>query len=158
MLIDWLNALHNWEVAALIRRSIYAYPLLNATHVFALTLLIGTILPADLRILGLFPSLPAGPFLRVMTAISAGGLVLAVATGFLLFSVQPLEYAANTAFLTKISLVALGTINAIIIRFSAGWRKVLAGGVASPGLRAGALLSLTIWIAALLAGRWIAFL
>jgi hypothetical protein len=158
MLIEWLHALHNWEVAALIRRSIYAYPLLNATHIFALTLLIGTILPADLRILGLFPSLPAGPFLRVMTAISAGGLVLAITTGFLLFSVQPLEYAANTAFLTKLSLVALGATNAIIIRFSTGWRKVSTGGVPSPGLRAGALLSLTIWIAALLAGRWIAFL
>jgi hypothetical protein len=158
MLIDWLQALQNWEVAALIRRSLLLYPLLNATHIFALTLLIGTILPADLRLLGLFPGLPAGPFLRVMTAISAGGLVLAVATGFLLFSVQPLEYAANAAFLTKISLVALGTVNATIIRFSAGWRKVLASGVASPGLRIGALLSLTIWIAALLAGRWIAFL
>jgi len=158
MLIDWLQALQNWEVAALIRRSLLLYPLLNATHIFALTLLIGTILPADLRILGLFPSLPAGPFLRVMTAISAAGLMLAVATGFLLFSVQPLEYAANAAFLTKISLVALGTVNATIIRFSAGWRKVLASGVASPGLRIGALLSLTIWIAALLAGRWIAFL
>ncbi|WP_394888270.1 DUF2214 domain-containing protein [Mesorhizobium sp. AaZ16] len=158
MLVEWLHALHSWEVAALIRRSIYAYPLLNATHIFALTLLIGTILPADLRILGLFPSLPAGSFLRVMTAISAGGLVLAVATGFLLFSVQPLEYAANAAFLTKLSLVALGTINAITIRFSAGWRKVSTDGIASPGLRAGALLSLTTWIAALLAGRWIAFL
>jgi hypothetical protein len=158
MLIDWLQALQNWEVAALIRRSLLLYPLLNATHIFALTLLIGTILPADLRILGLFPSLPAGPFLRVMTAISAAGLVLAVATGFLLFSVQPLEYAANAAFLIKLLLVALGTVNATIIRFSAGWRKVLASGVASPSLRVGALLSLTIWIAALLAGRWIAFL
>jgi hypothetical protein len=158
MLIDWLHALHNWEVAALIRRSLFVYPLINATHIFALTLLIGAILPADLRILGLFPSLQAGPFLRVMTGVSAGGLVLAIATGFLLFSVQPLEYAANPAFLTKISLVALGVVNAIVIRFSTGWRKALAGGGISPGLRIGALLSLTIWIAALLAGRWIAFL
>jgi hypothetical protein len=94
MLVEWLHALHGWEVAALIRRSLFVYPLINATHIFALTLLIGAILPADLRILGLFPGLPAGPFLRLMTAISAGGLVLAIVTGFLLFSVQPLEYAA----------------------------------------------------------------
>jgi hypothetical protein len=158
MLIDWLHALHQWEIAALIRRSLYIYPLLNATHIFALTLLIGSILPADLRILGLFPSLPAAPFLRTMAAISAGGLVLAIVTGFLLFSVQPLEYAANPAFLTKISLVALGAINAIVIRFSTGWRQATTAGIASPGLRMGALLSLTIWIVALLAGRWIAFL
>lgn len=158
MVMEWLHALHNWEVAALIRRSLYVYPLINATHIFALALLIGTILPADLRMLGLFSDVAAAPFLRLMTAISAGGLVLAVVTGFLLFSVQPLEYAANPAFLTKISLVAIGTANAAVIRFSTGWRQASTAGIISPGLRIGALLSLTIWIAALLAGRLIAFL
>jgi hypothetical protein len=158
MLVDWLHMLHEWEVAAFIRRSLYVYPLINAAHILALALLIGAILPADLRILGLFSSLPAAPFLRIMTAISAGGLALAVATGFLLFSVQPLEYAANPAFLTKISLVALGAINAAVIRLGPGWRQATTAGIASPGLRLGALLSLTIWIAALLAGRLIAFL
>ncbi|WP_265516249.1 DUF2214 domain-containing protein [Nitratireductor luteus] len=158
MLAEWLQALHDWPLAAFFRRSVYAYPLLNATHIFALTLLVGTILPADLKILGLFPKLAAEPFLRLMTAISATGLVLAVATGFLLFSVQPLEYAANAAFLTKISLVALGIANAIVVRTSVAWRRASAGGATGSGLRLGALLSLAIWVAALFAGRWIAFI
>lgn len=158
MLVGWLHALHSWEVAALIRRSIYVYPLLNATHIFALTLLVGGILPADLRMLGLFQSVATGPFLRLMTAISATGLVLAIATGFLLFSVQPLEYAYNPAFLTKLSLIALGIVNALAIRFSAAWRDASTTGTVSPGLRLAALLSLTIWMAALIAGRWIAFI
>ncbi|WP_163270792.1 DUF2214 domain-containing protein [Chelativorans alearense] len=158
MLAEWLQALHDWQVAALIRRSLYVYPLLNATHIFSLTLLIGGILPADLRMLGLFPSIAAAPFLRLMARISAIGLALAVVTGFLLFSVQPLEYAYNAAFLTKVSLVALGAANAIFIRLGAGWQKATTGGAISPRLRAGAALSLIIWIAALIAGRWIAFL
>src|SRR5687767_3635186 len=158
MLAEWLHALHEWEVAALIRRSVYLYPLLNAGHIFALTLLIGTILPADLKMLGLFRGLPAGAFLRLMSAFSATGLALAVATGFLLFSVQPLEYAANPAFLTKLTLVALGTANAVAVRFSAAWDTAQASGVISPRLRIAALLSIAIWISALLAGRWIAFL
>jgi hypothetical protein len=156
--MEWLHALHNWELAALIRRSLYVYPLINATHIFGLALLIGAILPADLRMLGLFHKVPAAPFLRLMTAISAAGLALAIVTGFFLFSVQPLEYAANPAFLTKLSLVALGVVNALAIRLSPGWREMATSGIISPRLRVGAALSLTVWIAALLAGRWIAFL
>jgi hypothetical protein len=158
MLTDWLQALHDWQVAALVRRSFYVYPLLNATHIFSLTLLIGGILPADLRMLGLFRWVPAAPFLKLTTTMSAIGLGLAIATGFLLFTVQPLEYAGNAAFLTKISLVALGAANALIIRFSGAWRMALATGEATPGLKLGALLSLAIWITALISGRWIAFL
>lgn len=158
MLSEWLQALHSWEAAALLRRSLYVYPLLNATHIFSLTLLIGGILPADLRVLGFFQGVAAGPFLRLMTAISATGLALAIVTGFLLFSVQPLEYASNPAFLTKISLIFLGAANALVIRFSSGWRKAITSGFISPRLKLGAAVSLTIWIAALIAGRWIAFL
>jgi hypothetical protein len=158
MLTEWLHALHDWEVAALIRRSIYVYPLLNATHIFALTLLIGSILPTDLRMLGLFRGVAAAPFLRLMSAISATGLALAVVTGFFLFSVQPLEYASNAAFLTKLTLIALGTVNALAVRFSGAWRLALATGEATSGLKLAAAFSLFVWIAALLAGRWIAFL
>lgn len=158
MLDAWLHVLHGWEVAALIRRSVYVYPILNAGHIFALTLLVGGILPADLRMLGFFQAVPAGSFLRLMTGISAVGLVLAVATGFLLFSVQPLEYAYNPAFLTKISLVGIGIVNALVVRFSAGWRGATTKGVISPGLKLAAILSLAIWISALIAGRWIAFI
>jgi hypothetical protein len=158
MLTEWLHALHGWEVAALIRRSLYVYPLLNATHIFALTLLIGGILPADLRMLGLFRGVASAPFLRLMTAISATGLALAVVTGFFLFSVQPLEYASNPAFLTKVTLIALGTVNALAVRFSGAWRMALVTGEASRGLKLAAGFSLIVWIAALLAGRWIAFL
>ena len=152
-----LQALHEWQVAAFIRHSEFVYPVLNATHILALALLIGTILPADLRMLGAFKSVASAPFLRLMTAISACGLVLAILTGFLLFAVQPLEYAKNPAFLTKVSLVAIGALLAIVTRFSPAWRIALATGEAGPGLRLAAVASMAIWLAALIAGRWIAF-
>jgi hypothetical protein len=157
MLAEWLQALQNWEVAAYMRRSVYVYPLLNATHIFALTLLVGGILPADLRMLGLFRSVAIAPFVRLMTSIAASGLALAIATGLLLFSVQPLEYAGNRAFLVKVSLVAFGAVLALAVRFSGPWRTFLATGEVG-ALRVTALLSLAIWLSALIAGRWIAFL
>lgn len=158
MLIEWLQALHDWQIAAMLRRSTYVYPLLNATHILALSLLIGGILPADLRLLGFFRSVAIVPFVRLMTAIAAAGIVLAAATGFLLLAVQPLEYAFNPAFLTKVSLVAAGIFLALLVRFGQAWRVFLATGEVGGGLRAAAVVSLAIWLSALLAGRWIAFL
>ncbi len=157
MLTEALTALNDWEVAAVIRRSLYIYPFLNATHIFSLTLLIGGVLPADLRLLGFFPGVPLAPFLRLMTGIAALGLTLAIASGFLLFSVQPLEYAGNTAFLAKISLVFVGTLLALAVRFSGAWTVALAGGGVATSLQFAAFFSIVIWIAALLAGRFIAF-
>ncbi len=157
MLTEWLQALHDWNVAALLRRSVYVYPFVNAAHIFGLILLIGAILPADLRMLGFFRAVAIAPFVRLMSSIAALGLVLAIASGFLLFSVQPLEYVSNWAFLTKVSLVAVGAAVALGVRFSASWRALLATGEAGSSLRAAALMSMALWIAALLAGRWIAF-
>ena len=158
MLTDWLHELHNWGVAAAIRRSLYIYPVLSAGHIFSLTLLLGGIIPADLKMLGFFRNVATPPFLRLMTAIAATGLSLAVATGFLLFSVQPIEYVSNVAFLTKITLVALGALNALAIRVSGAWRTALATAAIGTPLKLAAGFSLAIWIAALVAGRTIAFL
>ena len=158
MLEGALQALHDWEAAATMRRSLYIYPFVNATHILSIGLLVGGILPADLRILGFFQSVALAPFLRLMTAFAGIGLALAIASGFLLFSVQPHEYVGNAAFLTKISLVAFGALLALAIRFSPAWRRALASSDVRGGLRAAALLSMMVWIAALLAGRWIAFI
>jgi hypothetical protein len=157
MLTEVLQSLNDWSVAAAIRRSVAVYPVVNATHIFALTLLVGGILPADLRLLGRFPNLPLEPFARLMSGIAAVGLALAIGTGFLLFSVRPLDYAGNPAFLTKIGLVGAGTLLALAVRFSASWRRALAGGGVETGLRLAAIGSIVVWLSALLAGRLIAF-
>jgi hypothetical protein len=155
---EWLEALQDWQVATFIRHSVYVYPLVNAVHILSLALLIGTILPVDLRILGFFSDLAAGPFLRRMTAVSATGLALAIFSGLLLFSVKPLDYAGNPAFLAKIALVAAGVANALVLRSSLAWKRALQDGEITIGLRAAAALSLVIWPSALFAGRLIGFL
>ena len=76
----------------------------------------------------------------------------------LLFSVRPLAYAANPAFLIKVLLVALGILNALALRLNRHWSQARAGGPVHGSVRATALLSLFIWAAAVLAGRWIGLL
>ncbi|HYZ34127.1 MAG TPA: DUF2214 domain-containing protein [Crenalkalicoccus sp.] len=156
--MDALQALSEWPVAAALRGSGIAYPLANAAHIASIGLLLGAIVALDLRLLGAFAPHPLahlGPPLRRM---ATAGLVLAVATGLLLFTTRPVTYAQNPAFLAKLGFVGLGLLNAAALSRGAAWREAVGGGRIHGRLRAAAAISLLIWPAAVVAGRWIGFL
>lgn len=130
----------------------------NAAHILAIGLLIGAILPLDLRLLGFIRAVPLaviGPFL---SRVAGFGLCAAILTGICLFSVRPAEYAANQAFLAKIGLLALGILNAVILHLTPAWRSIVDEGRAGRLVRISAALSFATWVSALVAGRWIGFL
>ncbi|HWK70917.1 DUF6644 family protein [Pollutimonas sp. M17] len=155
----WMEWLAGLPPSLLLQQSGTAYLLVNAAHIVFLGVLVGSIVSLDLRLLGAGRSLPlnlVGPFLSRM---AAGGLALAILTGFWLFITQPGEYIGNTAFLVKMALVAAGVLNALWLGASTAWRQALLPDAAVPAIvRVQALASLMIWLAAVLAGRWIAFL
>lgn len=153
-----LDALAALPVAAWLRGSAVAYPLVNAAHIGAIGLLLGAIVTLDLRLLGLFrrhPLAHLGPPLR---RVAATGLLLAAATGALLFSTRPLAYAENPAFLAKLGLVALGVLNVAILHRGPHWRRAVEGGPVHGSVRVAAAVSLLAWAGAVVAGRWIGFL
>jgi len=144
--------------AEAVRASHYGFALVNAAHLIGLATLFGSILAMDLRLLGLFPTVPAQPLARTLPMISLAGLALAIPTGLLMFSLDPQFYAANPAFLTKITLIGLGVIHAGSMPFSRDWHVLMfEDGTVHPRLRVTAILSLTIWTSAICAGRMIAF-
>ncbi|MCA1489649.1 DUF6644 family protein [Sinorhizobium alkalisoli] len=153
--LEWIAGL---PVAVALRRSATFYIFVNAAHILSIGIIIGAILPLDLRLLGIIRAVPVaviGPFLSRAAAV---GVALAIATGFCLFSVNPLEYAGNPAFLTKMSLLALGVANATLLHLAPQWRAAVNGGPLSWRVRLSGLLSLAIWTGAVVAGRWIGFL
>jgi hypothetical protein len=154
--MEFLDALGGWPVADALRRSRVLYPLLNAAHIFSIGLVIGSIVTLDLRLLGLFRAFPLAALAPPLARTAACGVVLALVTGFLLFSVKPAEYVQNSAFLLKLALVTLGVVNALILRAGPHWGTLQTGAVSVP-VRLMALFSLLTWMAAVLAGRWIAF-
>ena len=103
--MEVLQALSEWSVAAALRQSRIAYPLLNAAHIMSIGLLLGSIVTLDLRLLGLFRGFPIAGFGPPLWRVAAFGLILAMVTGFLLFSTRPLTYAGNPAFLPKLVLL-----------------------------------------------------
>lgn len=153
-MLEWLSGS---IVAQALTASPTLYIFVNAAHILSIGLLVGAILPLDLRVLGLFgrASLQElGPFLSRAAMI---GVVLAILTGMALFTVQAVEYAGNPAFLTKMGLLVAGVANAVLLHTAAPWRRALVEGHAPVSVRFLAALSLIIWIAAVVAGRWIGF-
>ena len=154
-LVEWIGS---WPGAVLLQRSGTAYLLVNAAHIAAVGLLIGSILPLDLRLIGFFRGVPLpviGPFLSRMAAV---GVALAIVTGLWLFTVKPGEYLGNAAFLCKAALLALALANVGLQHRSRYFSSALAGGEVHPSVRIVAGCSAALWLSVLVAGRWIGFI
>lgn len=157
MLSALLDLLRDSAPAVFLRGGRWSYGLVNGAHILGLALLIGAILPLNLRLAGLWRSEPADRLARVLLPMAMTGLGLAVATGLLLFSVRPFEYLGNPFFLAKLVLVALAIANALWLRLSPDWADLREGGRVTRRLALASLASLALWIAALFCGRLIAF-
>lgn len=158
MLTELLGTLEGTGIATALRGSRNAYPVVNALHILAIGALFGSILALDLRLLGAARSIPLQPLARYLPRVAGSGLALAVATGLLLFAVQPFDYVDNRAFLVKITLVAIGTVHALGVHASGVWKRLVDGRASIDGrLKISAALSLGIWTAAVFCGRFIAF-
>ncbi|MBO1012530.1 DUF2214 domain-containing protein [Achromobacter sp. SD115] len=153
-----LEQLESLPPSIWLRRSGTLYLLVNAAHIGAIGLLIGSIVPLDLRLLGLLKPGPLAMLAPVLARTAAVGLALAVLTGAMLFSVRPLEYLENPAFGVKMGLLAAGAVNALLARRSKAWEMLQEQGMASAGMRLRAGASLFLWLGCLVAGRWIGFL
>ncbi|WP_311222085.1 MULTISPECIES: DUF2214 domain-containing protein [unclassified Acidovorax] len=155
-LLDGLPALP--PVAWLVRSGT-AYLVVNAAHIAALGLAVGAAVLLDLRLLGIagrrLPLALIGPFL---SRAAAAGLGLAAITGLWLFSVRPADYLANPAFLAKLALIALALANVLLAHAGGSWARALREGRAGLGAKVHASASLMLWLAVVLAGRWIGFL
>ncbi|AVJ28127.1 DUF6644 family protein [Achromobacter spanius] len=153
-----LEQLESVPPALWLRRSGVLYLLVNAAHIGAIGLLIGSIVPLDLRLLGILRPTSLAVLAPVLARTAATGLALAVLTGALLFSVRPLEYLDNPAFLVKMALLAAGAANAWLVHRGRAWGGVESGGPPTGRLRVQAGASLALWLGCLVAGRWIGFL
>jgi hypothetical protein len=154
-LLAWIGS---WPGAVLLQNSGTAYLFVNAAHILGIGLILGAILPLDLRLVGLFRGAPLavlGPFLARVAAV---GVALAILTGLWLFTVEPGRYLGNVAFLAKLALLALALGNVLLQHRNRHYRAALAGAPLHASVRLLAAVSALAWLSALVAGRWIGFL
>lgn len=163
-IIDGLRALSESAPAVMLRDSFWVYPIINASHILGIALLVGGILPLNLRLMGFLRDYAVAALARICVPIAATGLGLAIISGLMLFSVKPVDYVYTDIFVAKLALIGAALINIVLVRFNASWREMVQAedsimNASEPDLKlriAGAI-SLTIWIVVLFLGRFVGY-
>lgn len=134
-----------------IQSSSYAYPVLESVHIVGIALLFGSLAMFELRVLGAGAALDVQGLGRLALPVAITGFGIAATTGGVMFASQAGELLANRAFLLKMGLVVLAGLNALGFHWRGGSRRrdTLA--------RAQTALSLGLWLAVIICGRWIAY-
>jgi hypothetical protein len=154
-LLRWLEAT---TIATTIAESDTFFPWIEAVHVLAITLVVGSIFIVDLRLIG-WASLDraAHDLMGEVLPITWAAFALAAITGLLLFAAKATTYGHNALFLTKLTLVALAGLNMAAFHIVAGG-KIGSWGTTSPlSARIAGGISLVLWIAVVTCGRWVGF-
>ncbi len=147
-----LDALYASAPAEWLRWSRWGYASVNAAHILAFSLLVGSISTLDLKLLGAWRRVELATLVPVLVPVAATGLALAMTTGALLFITRADEYAALPLFLAKMALVAAGAVHAISVHLGPGLVALSAA-----KRRAVGAASMAVWISVLVLGRMLAF-
>jgi hypothetical protein len=156
----FLKSLEASGLATRIRDALWLFPLIESTHVICLSLVFGTILIIDLRLLGIASTHRS--FKQMASDIlkwTWAAFALTVLTGTLMFITNARVYYHNFFFRTKMLLLVLSGINMLIFELTAGrtihrWEKAPAAPRAGKVVAA---LSLAMWISIIIMGRLIGF-
>lgn len=129
----------------------YAYPALEVLHIVGVALLLGNLLALELRVWGVARELPLQALARLSLSLSLAGFGLLVASGVLMFAAAPNDLLANGSFLWKMGLLQLAGLNAAGFHARGGLARI------DRIARAQTVLSLGLWLAIIILGRWIAY-
>jgi hypothetical protein len=151
-----LNFLESLSQTALVRwtaESDWGYPIVLTSHAIGMALVVGILLMLDLRVLGLGNKMSFDS-LRIYFRVAWVGLIVNAISGTLLFLANYTAFLHNTAFLAKISLLAIGGL--------ATWslvREISSSSPDQPSRRARIIASMciAIWLGAIVAGRIVGY-
>lgn len=152
-LFEWCETT---AIGVAVRDSLWLFPVIEAVHLLALSLLGGTILLVDLRLLGFgLRNQPTAQLARAAQPWLIGALAAMVATGVPMFLSEPIKCYYSPPFWYKMSFLAVAMLYTFTVR-----RRVATADPAKVGPLWGklaALASLGLWFCVGFSGRWIAF-
>ena len=129
----------------------WAYPALEVLHIVGIGLLVGNLVLFELRVWGVGAELPVGPLARLALRLSLLGFALIGASGLLMFAGQPDELLAAPVFLLKMGLVLLAGLNALWFHARGSLQRL------DRTARLQTVVSMGLWLAVIICGRWIAY-
>lgn len=159
-LADVISYLENSGIADTIRENDLLFPVIESVHVLAICLVVGSILVVDLRLLGLASTKwTVGRVTRAILPLTWGAFVVAVVSGGLMFISNATKYLGNGFFVAKMVLIGVAGLNMVVFHVvGAGdlpkWESQ--SRLPLPARLAGGL-SILLWVAVVVCGRWIGF-
>ena len=149
---EWCETL--WLGRAVVG-SLWLFPVIEAVHLLALSVLGGAVFLVDLRMLGLgLKNRSTGELWREARPWMIGALAGLIATGIPLFLSEPTKCYYSDAFWVKMTTLPIALIFAFTIRARATTDSVR--NTARRQAVVGAL-SIALWVTVAAAGRWIGF-
>jgi len=139
---------------------VWAYAIVNLTHILGIATLFGAVLVLDLRLLGLWRSVPVASIARPTVPIATIGFLVATTSGACLIVTNATEYAGNPFLLIKFPAILLGVINVAVLTRLPAWRARDSRALTTREerqLAAFGAISLASWLTAIGAGRLIGY-
>ncbi len=146
---------HSW-LGAQIRSSTWEFAAIEVVHLLALTVLLGTVFVLTLRLFGLGLSAQStGQVARGLMPWTLWSMVIAMATGFMLFVSEAMKCYASPPFMIK--MICLGLAFILTLTFHRAVARWDDGRSPGMGGKLAAGLAMALWFGVGLAGRAIAF-
>jgi hypothetical protein len=142
-----------------IRESDWMFPTIETVHVFAVVLVVGTIMTVDLRLLGFAnKERPYSQVAAEMLPWTWTAFAIAALAGMLMFSSKALTYYGDIPFRLKMVCLLLAGINMVMFHWL-GTRHLDTWDRGRPprAARFAGGASLLLWTTIVAAGRWIGF-
>jgi hypothetical protein len=133
--------------------ALYAWA--QIAHTIGFSVLVGTVVLFDLRVLGLSKAIPVRALSRLTLPIAFAAVVVILPTGLTMYSAHGAELLGNRIFQLKMALLLGAGLNAAFFRTGpyqsvAAWDTAVAAPIAA---RASVALSLALWLGVLACGR-----
>jgi hypothetical protein len=156
---DILTWVQNTGWATGIKESSLLFPIIEGSHIMALSFSVGMIMILDMRLLRIsFRSETVSSIMEQLMPFTLAGFAVEMLTGVLLFLTQAVKAYGNTFFRIKMILLLLAGINAVYYQVKyypkmAEWDRT-----ATPfGVRVIAVMSLALWAGVIACGRTMAY-
>ena len=154
-----LNTLYHTPMGEFLRTSTWAWPVFESLHFTGMSLLAGTIVMFDLRLLGFARGVPVRALHRLIP-FGIGGFLLNMSTGICFICATPDQYLFNAAFRWKVIFITTAGLN-VLFFYTRVFRRLesfTAEHQAPPfAARLVGGVSLFAWVGVMTAGRLLTF-
>lgn len=159
MLNELVDQLDNTPVAAFMRDTVWAVPLVQTVHILAIAAVFTASLLLVLSTFGLLgDDWSVSRRIRMLASWSWGGLLVLALSGTLMVAGEPARSLLNPLFQIKIILLVFAALTTWQLATKLHAARAAHQHTGAPAIaKVLAVVAFTLWIAIICAGRWIAY-